>query len=240
MKQFDIITIFPDILNSYFNKSLFKRAQKNKLIKIKTHFLRKWAKDRHQTVDDKPYGGGVGLVFKADIIMKALKQITKTQKHPSSTAKLATGRGKNTKTRIILTAANGKRFTQKDAKRLSQYDRLIFICPRYEGVDARVEKMVDEKISIGDYVLAGGELAATVIIEAVSRYIPGFVGKQESVAGDSFSQEGYLEFPQYTRPEVIEYEGKKLRAPKILLSGHHAEIKKWRKAKSKIQNKINS
>jgi len=218
MKQFDIITIFPDILNSYFDESLFKRAQKNKLIKIKTHFLRQWAKDRHQTVDDKPYGGGVGLVFKPDIILKALKAVNKSG---------------SKKIRVILTAANGKRFTQKDAKRLSQYNRLIFVCSRYEGVDARVEKMVDEKISIGDYVLAGGELAAAVIIETVSRYIPGFVGKQESVAGDSFSQEGYLEFPQYTRPEVIEYKGKKLRAPKILLSGDHSKIAQWRKKKSK-------
>jgi len=221
MKQFDIITIFPEILDSYFNESLFKRAQENKLIKIKTHFLRKWAKDRHQTVDDKPYGGGVGLVYKSDIMMKALEQVTKTRKH------------ENTKTRIILTAANGKRFTQKDAKRLSQYDKLIFVCPRYEGIDARVEKMVDEKVSIGDFVLAGGELAAAVITEAVCRYVPGFVGKQESVDGDSFSQEGYLEFPQYTRPEILEYKGKKLRVPKVLLSGNHGEIEKWRKSKSK-------
>ncbi|MBI5766124.1 tRNA (guanosine(37)-N1)-methyltransferase TrmD [Candidatus Falkowbacteria bacterium] len=254
MKQFDIITIFPDILESYFNESLFKRAQKNKLIKIKTHFLRKWAKDRHQTVDDKPYGGGVGLVFKADIILKALNTINKFPPlHKGVVMRRAGASGASAdecdpgsiqrcpgtvregykKTRIILTAANGKRFTQKDAKRLSEYERLIFVCPRYEGIDARVEKIVDEKISIGDYVLAGGELAAAVIIEAVSRYIPGFVGKQESVASDSFFQEGYLEFPQYTRPEVIEYKGKKLRVPKVLLSGDHGKIAQWRKKKSK-------
>ena len=147
MKQFDIITIFPHILDSYLNESLFKRAQKNKIVKIKTHNLRDWTSDRHQTVDDKPYGGGVGLVFRADIIMKALRSLKqknkKTKKQKSS--------------RVILTAANGKRFTQKDAERLAKYDQLIFVCPRYEGVDARVEKMVDEKISIGDYVLTGGE-----------------------------------------------------------------------------------
>lgn len=221
MKQFDIITIFPHILDSYINESLFKRAQKNKLIKINFHYLRKWTKDRHQTIDDKPYGGGVGLVFKADIIMKALASITKTQKH------------KNIKTRIILTAANGRRFTQSDAKRLSKYDRLIFVCPRYEGVDARVEKMMDEKISIGDYILTGGELPAMVIMDAVARYYPTFVGKQESVADESFSSEGYLEYPQYTRPEVIKYKNKNLRVPKVLLSGHHGEIKKWREKKSK-------
>lgn len=223
MKQFDIITIFPDILNSYFNESLFKRAQKNRILKIKTHFLRDWATDRHQTVDDKPYGGGVGLLFRADILAKAIKAVVGKKK---------------IKTRIILTAANGKRFTQKDAKRLAGYDRLVFVCPRYEGADARVEKMVDEKISIGDYVLAGGELPAAVIIESVARYIPGFVGKQESVAGDSFSQEGYLEHPHYTRPEVIEFKGKKLRVPKVLLSGHHGEIEKWRNRKSKHSGKI--
>ena len=222
MKQFDIITIFPNILDSYFNESLFKRAQKNKLLKIKTHNLRQWTTDRHQTIDDRPYGGGVGLVFKAEPIMKALTQVESRK-------------SKVYKVRKILLAANGKRFVQKDAKRLSTYDRLIFICPRYEGVDARVEKMVDEKISIGDYVLSGGELAAAVIIESVSRHIPGFVGKQESVAFDSHREEGYLEHPQYTRPEVIKYKGKKLRVPKVLLSGHHGEIGKWRKDKAKIR-----
>lgn len=221
-KQFDIITIFPEILDSYFNESLFKRAQKNKLLKIKTHNLRDWATDRHNTVDSRPYGGGAGLVFRADIIMKALKKIS--------------GRS-NKKQRIILTAANGKRFNQKIAKRFADYDRLIFVCPRYEGVDARVEKMVDEKISIGDYVLAGGELPAAVIVEAVSRFIPGFVGKEESVLNDSFSVENYLEHPQYTRPEIIEYNGKKLKVPKVLLSGNHQEIEKWRKDKSKLIKK---
>lgn len=224
MKQFDIITIFPEILDSYFNESLFKRAQKNKLIKIKTHFLRKWTNDRHQTVDGKPYGGGVGLVYKIEPIYKALKSLKQKNK-----------KSKKQKTRIILTAANGKRFTQQDAQRLSKYDRLIFVCPRYEGVDARVEKLVDEKISIGDYVLAGGELAAAVIIEAVCRHIPGFVGRQESVAFDSHSTEGYLEHPQYTRPEVFVANGKKLRVPKVLLSGHHGEVAKWRGKKSKVE-----
>lgn len=223
MKQFDIITIFPDILNSYFSESLFKRAQDNKLIKIKTHFLRKWTTDRHQTVDDKPYGGGAGLVYKIEPIYKALKSI-KSKVYKVESQK---------KVRVILTAANGKRFTQADAKRLAKYDRIIFVCPRYEGVDARVDKLVDEKISIGDYVLAGGELPAAVITEAVCRYIPGFVGKQESVEFDSHSREGYLEHPQYTRPEVFEINGKKLRVPKVLLSGHHGEVAKWRAKKSK-------
>lgn len=221
MKQFDIITIFPQILDSYFNESLFKRAQKNKLLRVATHNLRKWTSDRHQTVDDKPYGGGAGLVFKVEPIMKALKSIKQENK-------------KAKKQRVILMAANGKRFTQADAKRLAKYDRLIFICPRYEGADARVEKIVDEKISIGDYVLSGGELAAAVIIEAVSRQILGFVGKEESVKNDSFSSPNYLEHPQYTRPEVLIYKGKKIRVPKVLLSGNHEEIKRWREQHSKI------
>ncbi len=220
MKRFDIITIFPKILDSYFNESLFKRAQKNKLFKIVTHNLRDFTNDRHQTVDDKPYGGGVGLLFKIEPIYKALCKVV--------------GKKKKTNIRIILTAANGKRFTQKDAVRLSKYDRLVFVCPRYEGVDARVEKIVDEKISIGDYVLAGGELAAAVIIETVARYIPGFVGKQESVISDSHKEEGYLEYPHYTRPEVfITCDGKKMRVPKVLLSGNHAQIDNWRKNKEK-------
>src|SRR3989339_290644 len=149
MRQFDIITIFPEILDSYFNESLFKRGQKNKLVKIKTYDLRQWTTDKHQTVDDRPYGGGVGLVFKSEPIAKALQKIRDSKSE--------------IRNRVILTAANGKRFDQKVAKRLSKYDQLIFVCPRYEGVDARVEKMVDEKISIGDYVLTGGELPAAVI-----------------------------------------------------------------------------
>ncbi|MFA5029797.1 MAG: tRNA (guanosine(37)-N1)-methyltransferase TrmD [Patescibacteria group bacterium] len=230
MKQFNIITIFPNILDSYFNESLFKRAKNNKLIKIQIHNLRQWTSDRHQTVDDRLYGGGTGLLFKVEPIYKALKKLKATR--------LALGepRRKNVKfkTRIILTAANGKKFSQKEAERLSKYDRLIFVCPRYEGADARVEKLVDEKISIGDYVLAGGELPTAVIIEAVCRLIPGFVGKQESVRNESHSQAGYLEHPHYTRPEVfVTEEGKKLRVPKVLLSGHHGEIDEWRDRKSR-------
>ncbi len=222
MKKFDIITIFPDILSSYFTESLFKRAEVNKILKVKTHYLRKWTDDRHQTVDEKPYGGGVGLLFKIEPIYKALKSLASTAK----------AERKKKKIRIILTAANGKTFTQKDAERLSKYDQLIFVCPRYEGADARVEQLVDEKLSIGNYVLAGGELPAAVMIEAISRQIPGFVGKQESVAGDSHKEEGYLEYPQYTRPEVFVAGKKKMRVPKVLLSGHHGEVEKWRENKS--------
>lgn len=224
IKQFELLTIFPNILDSYFSESLFKRAQENNILKIKTHNLRQWTNDRHQTVDEKLYGGGVGLLFKLEPAYKALQTLKVLDK----------AERKKKKIRIILTGANGKKFTQRDAERLAQYDRLIFIAPRYEGIDARIEKFVDEKISIGDYVLAGGELPTAVIIEAIARQLPGFVGKQESVAGDSHKEDGYLEYPHYTRPEVfVTKEGKKLRVPKILLSGHHGEIEKWREEKSK-------
>jgi tRNA (guanine37-N1)-methyltransferase len=220
MKQFDVITIFPEILSSYVNESLFKRAQKNKILKINFHNLRDWTFDRHQTVDDKPYGGGVGLLFKIEPIMKALKGIKKKKNR-----------------RVILLAPAGKRFDQKSAKRLSRYDQLIFVCPRYEGIDARVDKMIDEKISIGDYVLTGGELPAMVVMDAVSRHFPSFVGKQESVTEDSFSRDGYIEHPHYTRPDVVTYDGKKLRVPKVLLSGDHGKIEEWRQKKSKTAKK---
>jgi tRNA (guanine37-N1)-methyltransferase len=141
---------------------------------------------------------------------------------------------KKKNSRTILLAPAGKRFDQKSAKRLSKYDQLIFVCPRYEGVDERVNKMVDEKISIGDYVLTGGELPALVIMDAVSRHYPGFVGKQESIVDESFSKDRYLEYPQYTRPDEIKYQGKKLKVPSILLSGNHAKIKEWREKKSKV------
>ena len=240
MKRFDIISIFPASLDSYFNESILARAQKKKLISIKTHDLRKWARDKHRKVDDKPYGGGAGMVMKIEPIYKALRafkalnvkaQITNVKSNPKS---------KILKTRVILLAANGKQFTQKDAMRLSKYERLIFICGRYEGVDARVEKFVHEKISIGPYVVTGGELPAAIIIDAVARMIPGVVGKEESVRNESFSAishsplaSGYLEHPHYTRPEVFIVNGKKYRVPKVLLGGNHRMIEVWRKGRSK-------
>lgn len=217
-KRFDFITIFPGILNSYFQESLFKRAQNNNLLTIEYHNLRKWTDDRHQTVDDRPYGGGVGLIFKIEPIYRALKAIRKRKKH-----------------RVILLNPTGKLFNQKKAKELVDYDQLIFICGRYEGVDARVERFIDEKISIGNYILTGGELPAAVITDAVCRHLPGFVGKQESVAQESFSRAGYLEYPQYTRPEIFTAEGKRLKVPKILLSGNHLSISQWRRQKSKLR-----
>ncbi len=215
MKQFDVITIFPEILNCYFQESLFKRAQEKKLLKVNFHNLRNWASGRHQTVDGRPYGGGVGLIFKPEPIVKAIKDLKKKRNR-----------------RIILLSPGGKRFDQKAARRLAKYDQLIFIASRYEGVDARIKKVVSEEISIGDYVLTGGELAAAVIIDAVARYFPGFLGKKQSLEEDSFFRKNYLKYPQYTRPEEIIYQGKKLKVPKVLLSGDHQKIEKWRQDQS--------
>lgn len=216
MKRFDIITIFPQSLDSYFDTSILKRAQSAKLIKIQAHDLRKWSTDKHHKVDDRVYGGGAGMVMKVEPIYRALKALKP-----------------NKKSRVILLAANGKQFTQSVAKRLAKYERLIFICGRYEGVDARVEKFIDEKISVGPYVLTGGELPAATIIDAVSRLVRGVVGKEESVANESFSDGTTLEHPHYTRPEVFTAGGKKYRVPKVLLGGHHKDIAAWRAKSSK-------
>ena len=218
MIKFDIVTIFPNIFTSYFNESILKRAQKSGAIEINVHNLRDYTTDKHKTVDDTPYGGGAGMVLKVEPIydcVNAIKSKTKSQK---------------SKTRTILFSAKGKTYTQKDAKRLSKYDQLIFICGRYEGVDERVaEKIADEEISIGEFVLTGGEIPAMAIVDSIARLLPGVLGNEESAKIESHSKEGYLEFPQYTKPE----EFNKWKVPKILLSGHHAEIEKWREKKSK-------
>ena len=210
--QFDILTIFPDIVESYAHESILGRAQKKKLIKITAHDLRDWAHGKHRSVDDTPYGGGPGMVMRADVIARAVKDLSKTKKK---------------KTRVILFSAAGKLFTQRDATRYAKkYGCLIMICGRYEGVDERVAKYVaDEEISIGDYVLSGGELPALVVTEAVARLIPGVLGKKESEESKRLGV-GVL---QYTRPEEIIIGGKKPQVPDVLISGHHAEIERWRK-----------
>ncbi len=222
MFQFDIITIFPDIFENYFNTSIIKRAQDKKLIKIKIHDLRRWTVDKHQTVDDRPYGGGPGMILKVGPIYKALKHIKRTR------------RLNKNKQRVVLLTPQGKPFNQKLARSFSKLNQLILICGRYEGVDARVDKLVDEKISVGNYVLTGGELPAMILVDAVARLAPGVI-KQESLQEESFGTSGMtVEYPQYTRPEAFTYKDKsgrikKLKVPKILRSGNHQEIKKWQK-----------
>jgi tRNA (guanine37-N1)-methyltransferase len=218
--KFDIITIFPHIFDSYLDESILKRARKNKLIEIKIHNLRDVTKDHHKSVDDKPYGGGPGMILMVEPIYRTLKKI-KTVK----------------KSKVILLDPAGKQFNQRLAQKLSKSEQLIFVCGRYEGIDARVESLVDEKISIGPYVLSGGELPALIIIEAVSRLIPGVIGKQASLKEETHSRKDYVEYPQYTRPKVFEYKQKnkikRLNVPSILLSGNHKQIETWRERHSR-------
>jgi tRNA (guanine37-N1)-methyltransferase len=225
---FHIVTIFPKIFSAkggpasggdscgYFSQSIIKRAIENKLIDIKVHNLRDWTTDKHKTVDDTPYGGGAGMILKVDPIYECLRSI----------------KPKKGKTRIVLFSAKGKRYTQSDAKRLAKYDNIVMICGRYEGVDERVAKcLVDEEISIGEYVLTGGEIPAMAVVDSVARLVPGILGNVESAKDESYSRKNYLEYPQYTKP--AEFEGWKV--PKVLLGGNHKEIEKWRKAHSIVR-----
>lgn len=220
--RFDIISLFPDSLVPYFDASILKRAQEKRLITIVTHQLRDFAHDKHKTVDDTPYGGGAGMVLKVEPIAEALETVSHQQIiiHEGQTVD-----SKDVKTRKIIFSAKGKIITQEDIKRLATYDRLIMICGRYEGVDERVaEHLVDEELSIGAYVLTGGEIPALVVVDAVARLVPGVLGNSESAKVESHTVLGTLEYPQYTKPE--EWQG--MRVPDVLLSGHHGEIEKWR------------
>jgi len=227
--KFDIVTIFPHIFSAkggpacggdygYFGASIIKRALEKKLIEIAIHNLRDFSDDERKTVDDTPYGGGAGMVLKIEPIYRCLQSLNLKIKN------------QNSKSRVILFSAKGKRLTQNDVQRLSQYENIIMICGRYEGVDERVaENLVDEEISIGDYVLTGGEIPAMILVDSISRLLPGVLGNAESAKEESHTQEGVLEFPQYTKPENFN----RWSVPEILLSGNHGEIEKWRKSKSK-------
>ncbi len=219
MIKFDIITIFPDILSSYLSESLIARAQAKKLIKIQTHNLRDFSDDVRGTVDGRPFGGGLGMVLKPEPIFKAVKKI---QSQKTS--------------KIILFTPRGQKFTQKLATKLSKLDQIIFICGRYEGVDQRVaEKIAHMEISIGDYDLMGGELPAMVVIESISRLIPGVLGKEALLRERMTKSGGFIEYAQYTRPEVFEpVKGKKWRVPKVLIQGDHKKIEAWKKDHGKV------
>lgn len=215
--NFHLLTIFPDILDSYLNESILKRAQEKNIITIQKHNLRDWTDDRHQTVDDTPYGGGAGMVMKVDVLYKAINAIKQGNKGA----------------RVVLLSAKGRKWNQQLAKEYSMLDNVVFVCGRYEGVDERVLNFIDEEISIGDFVLTGGELGAAIIIDSVTRLLPGSLGNADSAISESHSIQDLLEYPQYTRPEVFEAEGEKYAVPEILLSGNHAEIEKWRQSKMK-------
>jgi tRNA (guanine37-N1)-methyltransferase len=221
----DFISIFPKMFDAYFGESMMKRAVSKRLLKVKAHDLRRWASGRHRKVDDKPYGGGPGMVMMVEPFAKVLKSLKASAKGGSASG----GKSSKLKAHTILMSAGGKTFTHQDAVRLAKYKHLIFLCPRYEGVDARVEKLVDEKISIGNYVLTGGELPAMVVADAVCRHIPGVLGKAESLAEESHTIPGVTEYPQYTRPEVWN----KMKVPAVLVSGDHEKISAWRKNKMK-------
>ncbi len=213
--KIDIITLFPDMFKGPFDESIIKRAQDKGFVEIKIHNLRQWTKDRHKTVDDHPYGSGVGMVMMVEPIYNALKDL----------------KTKNSK--VILMDPGGTPFIQRKAQELSKTEHMILIAAHYEGVDHRIrEHLIDEEISIGDYVLTGGELPAMVIVDSIVRLIPGVLEKPEATQLESFTEK-LLEYPQYTRPET--FRGWKV--PEILLSGNHKEIEKWRAEKALARTK---
>jgi tRNA (guanine37-N1)-methyltransferase len=216
--KFHLLSIFPDIFDSYLNESILKRAQEKKLVKFKIHNLRDWTNDKHKSVDDAPYGGGAGMLMKIEPLYKALSAIKKLDK-----------KIKPAKRKILLMSAAGKTWNQAMAKKYAMLDEIIFVCGRYEGVDARLKNFIDEEISVGDYVLTGGELPALTIIDSITRLLPGVLGNKESIVEESHSEDGVTEYPQYTRPEVFKVGAKKYPVPKILLSGDHKKIKEWQK-----------
>ncbi len=212
MLRFDILSVFPEMFDSPLQVSLLKKAKDRELIKIVLHNIRDHTRDKHRMTDDTPYGGGCGMVMKVDPIDRALASLDRTE-----------GRSL-----VVLLTPQGESFSQSMAEELAAFDRIVLICGHYEGVDDRVRQhLADREISIGDYVLTGGELSAMVVIDAVSRLVPGVLGNSESTASESFSM-GLLEYPQYTRPS--EYRG--WRVPEVLLSGNHREIDLWRKRTS--------
>ncbi|SDG26560.1 tRNA (guanine37-N1)-methyltransferase [Selenomonas sp. WCT3] len=218
--RIDMVTIFPEMFAGPFGDSITKRAVDNGILDIHFTNFRDYAEDKHHHVDDTPFGGGAGMVIKPEPMYKAVRDVL------GKTQKFAANR------RVLIMDPSGPTFTQEKAKELAGYDQLVFICGHYEGFDARIYKLADEAISIGDFILTGGELPAMVITDAVSRMLPGVLGAPDSAPTDSF-YEGLLEFPQYTRPR--EFEG--MAVPEVLLSGNHAKIRQWRREQSLLVTK---
>jgi tRNA (guanine37-N1)-methyltransferase len=212
--RFDVVTIFPGMFTSPLGESILKRAREAGIIEVHYHDIRTYTHDAHRTVDDTPYGGGAGMVMKPEPLVEAVEAVPRE------------GRGQ----RVLLTP-QGAPFTQETARELSKFDQLILVCGRYEGIDERARTLIaDREVSLGDYVLSGGELAAMVVIDAVARLIPGVLGNAASLTHESF-EEGMLEYPHYTRPEVFRGE----RVPEVLTSGNHAKIVEWRRRKSLLR-----
>jgi tRNA (guanine37-N1)-methyltransferase len=211
--KIDVLTLFPAMFAGPLDESIVKRAREKKLLNLKIHNLRDWTHDRHKTVDDKPFGGGPGMLLKVEPLFEAIESLSREN------------------TKVILLSPGGRKFSQEIALELSQQEDLLLVCGSYEGFDERVrEALADDELSIGDYVLTNGALPAMVVIDAVSRLLPGVLGDDESSRDESFST-GLLEYPQYTRP--AEFRGMKV--PEVLLSGNHAEIEKWRREQAKLR-----
>jgi tRNA (guanine37-N1)-methyltransferase len=206
--KFEVLTLFPVMVAGPMTESILGKAIDRELIRVNVHNLRDWAEGRHQVTDDTPYGGGDGMVMKVEPVARALADL----------------RGKTPGTRVLMMSPQGRVFRQADAVRLSREDALLFVCGRYEGFDERIRGLVDEELSLGDFVLTGGELAAMVMIDAIARMVPGVLGSSGSAQTDSHS-DGLLEYPQYTRP--ADFEGQKV--PEVLLSGNHQRIADWRR-----------
>lgn len=205
--RIDIVTIFPNMFESPFGETILKRAREKGLVEFHFHDIRGYTKDKHRSVDDTPYGGGAGMVMRPEPLTIAVESVPRAENS----------------LRILLTP-QGERLSQEMVKELSQYDQLILTCCRYEGIDERARALIsDREISVGDYVVSGGEIPAMIVVDAVVRLIPGVLGNEDSVKHESFESE-LLEYPQYTRPEVF----REMRVPEVLLSGNHAEIEKWR------------
>ena len=211
--KIDVLTLFPAMFAGPLDESIVKRAREAKLLDLKIHNLRDWTHDRHKTVDDKPFGGGPGMLLKVEPLFEAVESLRRE------------------KTKVILLSPSGRKFDQSIARELSQEKDLLLVCGSYEGFDERVrEVLADDELSIGDYVLTNGALPAMVVVDAVARLLPGVLGDDESSHDESFSA-GLLEYPQYTRP--AEFRGMKV--PEVLLSGNHAEIEKWRREQAKLR-----
>jgi tRNA (guanine37-N1)-methyltransferase len=222
--RIDILTLFPEVCRAPLSESMMKRAQESGALDLHIHNLRDWTSDRHHIVDDAPFGGGQGMVMKPEPIFKAVEEL-RGEEGETSNVQRPTPNVELQKQKVILMSPAGRRFSQQTAKELSSESHLIIICGHYEGVDHRViQQLVDAEISIGDYVLTNGAIAAAVLVDAVTRLLPGVLGHEQSAADDSFSG-GLLEGPQYTRP--AEFRGWKV--PDVLLSGNHAQIAAWRK-----------
>ena len=213
--KFHVLTIFPEFFGGPFEHGVVAKAREAGKLEIAIHDLRNWTHDRHRTVDDRPFGGGAGMVMKAEPIFAAVEEILSPDR----------GEREAKRQRIVLTTPQGRLFDQATARRWSGYEELLVICGRYEGVDERVaEHLADEEVSIGDYVLSGGELAAAIFVDATARLLPGVLGNEESAVRDSFTEQDLFDCPHWTRPAVF----RGWAAPEVLLNGNHAEIARWR------------